>query len=606
MAALVPRFVRGDPLRAFWSTIALMSLSMGAAHAAGARAPSPMETIVFPVTTDSPAARAAFERGMIALHSFAYSDAVEAFRAATAADPGFVMGYWGEAMALNRPVWNEQDTAGGRAAIAKLEAVRRPSNLTPRERALVATVPLLYRGEDKRARDQAYLTAIERVGRDFPDDDEVTCLRALAAMGAGRTIVAAGGDDLGLRMRAAALALEVFHRNPNHPGAAHYAIHALDDPEHAILALPAARHYAKAAPDAYHAIHMPSHIFVQLGMWPEARAANDAAWASSLAWAARKTPPSGQRDTHSLSWLGFIQLQEGRKAAATATLATLRQTAVVTPMIEVRVFYYAQLAGSFLAETGDWSGAAALYDPIVPAAAPAPVPAPAPAPASAPAPPAGAATPASPPASAAAGADACHCGGGTAAAPKAALAPSYLFGAMATRAYFRGMAAVHSRRPADAEPWLRALQEMTARTEATDVESMKVAVVHRQQLAAAVEAARPGGGAAALGRALELLDAAALLESQIPVSGPIFGIPSRELQGELLLSARRSAEARAAFAAALERYPNRSRSLLGAARAARQAGARAAAREACRQLVSNWTEADARWPDLAEVRSCAR
>ena len=452
-------------------------------------------------------------------------------------------------------------------------------------------MPLLYRGEDKRARDQAYLAAIERVGRDFPDDDEMTCLRALAAMGAGRTIVAAGGDDLGLRMRAAALALEVFHRNPNHPGAAHYAIHALDDPEHAILALPAARHYAKAAPDAYHAIHMPSHIFVQLGMWPEARAANEAAWASSLAWAARKTPPSGQRDTHSLSWLGFIQLQEGRKAAATATLATLRETAVVTPTIEVRVFYYAQLAGSFLAETGDWSGAAALYDPIVPASR---------------ASRRGGNARLAPASAAAAGADSCHCGGGTAAAPKAALEPSYLFGAVATRAYFRGMAAVHSRRPADAEPWLRALQEMTARTEATDVESMKVAVVHRQQLAAAVEAARPGGGAAALGRALELLDATAVLESQIPVSGPIFGIPTRELQGELLLSARRSAEARAAFAAALQRYPNRSRSLLGAARAARQAGDRAAAREACRQLASNWTEADARWPDLAEVRSCAR
>ncbi len=350
------------------STVAFAALCTGAAQAGGARAPSPMETIAFPVTTDSPAARTAFERGMVALHSFAYSDAVEAFRAATAADPGFVMGYWGEAMALNRPVWNEQDTAGGRAAVAKLEAVKLPPNLTPRERALVATVPLLYRGEDKRARDQAYLAAIERVGRDFPDDDEITCLRALAAMGAGRTIVAAGGDDLGLRMRAAALALEVFHRNPNHPGAAHYAIHALDDPEHAILALPAAQHYAKAAPDAYHAIHMPSHIFVQLGMWPEARAANEAAWASSLAWAARKTPPSGQRDTHSLSWLGFIQLQEGRKAAATATLATLRETAVVRPTIEVRVFYYAQLAGSLLAETGGWSEAAALYDPVVPTA----------------------------------------------------------------------------------------------------------------------------------------------------------------------------------------------------------------------------------------------
>jgi tetratricopeptide (TPR) repeat protein len=565
-------------MRASWWIVMATLPCAVAAQAGDAPAPesSPMDRIAFPVTTDSQTAQAAFQRAMVALHSFAYADALEGFRAATKAAPGFAMGYWGEAMALNRPVWNQQDTAGGRAVIAKLQALRLPPNLTARERALIATVPLIYRGDDKRARDQAYLDALERAGRDLPDDDEVTCARALAWMGAGRTLAAAGGNDLAYRMRAAALALEVFQRNPNHPGAAHYAIHALDDPEHAILALPAARHYAKAAPDAYHARHMPSHIFVQLGMWPEARAANESAWASSLAWAARKSPPSKDRDTHSLSWLGFIQLQEGRKAAAAATLATLRETATVTPRIDVRVFYYAQLAGSFLVETGDWQDAAALFDPVVPAA-----PAPAPAPDTA-----GNAS------------DCCH--------RKPAAEPSNLFNAAAARAYFLGMAAVQSPRRSDAQPWLRTLEDLTARTEATDVESMKVAVVHRQQLAAAIEAARAGGGAAARDKARALLQDAAALEDQIPISGPIFGIPTRELQGELLLGAGRPAEARAAFAAALGRYPNRPRSLLGLARAARQAGDRDAAREACRQLASIWGHADAGWPAQAEVRSCAR
>jgi tetratricopeptide (TPR) repeat protein len=203
---------------------------------------------------------------------------------------------------------------------------------------------------------------------------------------------------------------------------------------------------------------------------------------------------------------------------------------------------------------------------------------------------------------------------GAAPAAKAAAEPSYLFAAATTGAYFRGMAAVRSSRPADAQPFLRALEAMTARTEATDVESMKVAVVHRQQLAAAIEAAKPAGGApaksggrtAALERALALLEEAAALENRIPVSGPVFGIPTRELQGEILLAARRPAEARAAFAAALERYPNRPRALLGLARAARQAGDLLAAREACRQLAATWSHADARWPDLAEARSCAR
>jgi predicted Zn-dependent protease len=135
---------------------------------------------------------------------------------------------------------------------------------------------------------------------------------------------------------------------------------------------------------------------------------------------------------------------------------------------------------------------------------------------------------------------------------------------------------------------------------------MKIAIVHRQQLAAVVEAAQPGGGTAALDRALATLDATATLENQIPVSGPIFGVPTRELQGELLLGAHRPAQARAAFAAALERYPNRPRALLGLARAARQTGDLASARATCRQLASIWSQADARWPDLAEVRSCAK
>ena len=341
---------------------------------------------------------------------------------------------------------------------------------------------------------------------------------------------------------------------------------------------------------------MPSHIFVQLGMWPEARGANEAAWASSSP-GRRERPRPGRTARHAEPVLARLHpARRGEEAAATATLATLRETAVVRPTIEVRVFYYAQLAGSLLAETGGWSEAAALYDPVVPTgpvAAPGPVV------------PTGPVAPTRPTAPTATGADACHCGG-TAAAPRAALEPSYLFGAVATRAYFQGMAAVHSRRPADAERWLRGLQEMTARAEATDVESMKVAVVHRQQLAAAVEAARPGGGAAALERALAVLEATAVLESQLPVGAessaslrasckatscsPRGGRPRRAPRSPPRSSATRIAPAPSW---AWRAPPGR-------------AGDRAAAREACRQLASNWRHADARWPDLAEVRACAR
>ena len=409
------------------STVAFAALCTGAAQAGGAPAPSPMETIAFPVTTDSPAARVAFERGMVALHSFAYSDAVEAFGAATAANPGFVMGYWGEAMALNRPVWNEQDTAGGRTAVAKLEAVRLPAKLTPRERALMAAVPLLYRGEDKRARNRP-------IGRQW-SGSAVTSPRTTRSPACGlwrRWARADSRRSRGRQSRAADARRRAgaggVPPHPNHPGAAHYAIHALDDPEHAILALPAAQPTRRPRPTP---IRRSTCRRTSSSSWGcgGARAANEAAWASSLDWAARKSPPSAQRDTHSLSWLGFIQLQEGRTAAATATLATLRGTAKVKPTMEVRVFYYAQLAGSLLAETGGWRRAAALYDPVVPK---------------------GQSSRASRP-------DRGHRLAAQPrrrrgrrrlprrrypAAPSPAPEPSYLFGAVATGAYFRGLAAV--------------------------------------------------------------------------------------------------------------------------------------------------------------------
>jgi tetratricopeptide (TPR) repeat protein len=564
--------------------VTLIALVVAATLARGSdvAAVSPMDTIVFPVTVTSPVARAAFERGMVALHSFAYSDALESFRAAIVVEPNFVMAHWGEAMAFNRPVWNEQDTASGRAAVARLDALRPPRGLTGREQALVEAVRQLYRGDDKRTRDRAHLAAMERLYAGAPEDDEIACFTALAAMGAGRTEAAAGGNDLGLRMRAAALALDVFRRSPNHPGAAHYAIHALDDPEHAILALPAARHYAHTAPDAYHALHMPSHIFVHLGMWADARVANEKAWASSVAWAARKAPPSSQRDTHSLSWLGFVQLQEGRKAAALATLAALRETAAVRPVLDVRQLYYAQLAGSFLVESGDWSEAAALFAPLAEAV---PAPKSAPEPSSAELPPC------------------CH--PGATAHADTAPAPAYLFSAAVARAYFRGLGALRTGKRGEALLWLGELQQLAVRNDVADSDALRTAVVHHKQLAALVEA----GDAARSppdARALPLLNEAATIEAQIPISGPLFAIPSRELAGELLLAAHKPVEARAAFNAALERYPNRPRSLLGLARATRQAGDKVGARETCRRLATIWNHADAEWPDGAEIRACAK
>ncbi|HEU4386637.1 MAG TPA: tetratricopeptide repeat protein, partial [Blastocatellia bacterium] len=219
-------------------------------------------------TSGSPPAQAHFLRGVAALHSFWFEEALDEFRKATEIEPEFMMGYWGEAMAYNHPLWSEQDTEAARKIIPK---IKDSPKLTARERSFLSAVKLLYGDGDKLSRDLAYSKAMEKVYRDNPDDLEAACFYALSLLGTVRP-----GDKGYLRqMKAGAIALDVYQKNPNHPGAAHYIIHSFDDPEHAILALPAARRYAEIAPEAAHARHMPAHIFLQLGMWPEAALSNE-------------------------------------------------------------------------------------------------------------------------------------------------------------------------------------------------------------------------------------------------------------------------------------------------------------------------------------------
>jgi tetratricopeptide (TPR) repeat protein len=265
---------------------------------------SQLGKVEFP-TSGSPQAQALFLRGLAALHSFWYEEALEAFRESTRIDPDFMMGYWGEAMAYNHPLWSEQDTPAGKIVVAKIKDTAR---LTPRERAYLDAVKLLYAAGEKSARDVAYSAAMEKIYRDYPDDLDAAAFYSLSLLG----LVQPGDKGFRLQARAGAIALEVYQKNPNHPGAAHYIIHAFDDPEHAILALPAARRYAEIAPEAHHARHMPSHIFLQLGMWPEAAVSNESAWESSDAWMKRKHLSVNVRDYHSLNWLLYVYLQQGR------------------------------------------------------------------------------------------------------------------------------------------------------------------------------------------------------------------------------------------------------------------------------------------------------
>ncbi|CAM5310163.1 hypothetical protein [Rhodanobacter lindaniclasticus] len=193
-------------------------------------------SISFPTSTHSPAAQTAFLRGTLLLHLFEYPDAAKAFRQAQQLDPGFAMAYWGEAMTYNHGIWNQLDADAGRATLERLgpdSAARAAKAPTPREKAYLAAVEILYTGDgSKPERDARYDQAMERLARAYPRDNNAQLFHALALMGRSE-----GVRDVPAYLRAGAIAERIFRLNPRNPGAAHYWIHAMDDPAHAAGAL---------------------------------------------------------------------------------------------------------------------------------------------------------------------------------------------------------------------------------------------------------------------------------------------------------------------------------------------------------------------------------
>ena len=282
--------------------------------------PAPADTsatrlgvISFP-TSGSPAAQPHFIRGVLLMHSFEYPDAAAEFRKAEALDPGFAMAYWGEAMTFTHPVWNEQNRDSARAVLARLAPTpeaRAAKAGSARERAWLAAVETLYGDGGKARRDTLYSAAMETLAQQYPEDDEAQTFYALSLLGLNQ-----GVRDVPAYMRAGAIALRVLRRNPRHPGAAHYAIHAFDDPQHAVLGLDAARAYATIAPGASHAQHMTTHIFLARGMWPEVVAQNRIALGPTRQF---------YFANHYSYWLHYGLVQQGKFAEAAALLDTLHQ-----------------------------------------------------------------------------------------------------------------------------------------------------------------------------------------------------------------------------------------------------------------------------------------
>jgi tetratricopeptide (TPR) repeat protein len=538
--------------RSFWHRLAALALCL-CCFPLRADADAPLGHIDFPVT-GSAEARRHFLRGVLALHSFWYEEARDEFRAATAIAPDFAMGYWGEALTFYHPIWSDEKVAATRAALDKIP---RNANVTARERDFIAAARELAGTGEQPQRWAAYADAMRRVHRAYPADDEAATFYAVALLGASpRT------GSFRPYAEAGAIGLAVLARNPNHPGAAHYVIHAFDDADHAILALPAALRYAMIAPEAFHARHMPSHIFVQLGMWKEAQASNESSWAASVAAAKKKQLDTSYEDFHSLLWLERISLERGQPHHAREVLQRGFDALAQSQDPDLMPWLLGNMAADYVSSTGDWEHMDALLAPLATVEH-------------------SVLTSKSRMASAD-----CAQHAKTKAAD-AALDVSLLLATMraeaalarkdrpavaAALAETEAIATKMKDHPQDEDP--ASLLVLRARAAELDGKPEQAIVLFRQGIA----------------------------RETAPASGPAGAVTPRELLGELFARLGRQQEALAEFSRSLDRHPGRSRALLGAARAACALGDPRASEYAA-QLARNWAEAEPAQPGL-DLATC--
>ena len=277
--------------------------------------------------TGAEAAQPAFLKGLALLHDFEYPRAAEAFREAQKLDPDFVMAYWGEAMTYTHPVWYQQDAGAARAVLQRLGDRKAKSD---REQAYLDTIKVLYGDGSKEERDNKYAETMAALHQKYPDDVDATAFYALSLLGTSHN-----GRDTATYMRAAALLEDVFPTHQHHPGVLHYLIHSYDDPVHAPLGMRAARLYGAIAPEAGHALHMTSHIFIALGMWDDVIDANVRAI---------KVANSKRRCGHYYTWLHYALLQRNRVDDAKKLLDDCRADAMTSE--EMIVNAYADMVAS--------------------------------------------------------------------------------------------------------------------------------------------------------------------------------------------------------------------------------------------------------------------
>jgi len=504
--------------------------------------------LAFP-TSAKPEAQRHFLRGVAILHSFGWKQAIAEFQLAQKAQPDFALAYWGESLCYNHPLNSQMDFKEPRAVLARLgpdRASRIAKAPTDREKGFMIAVEELWGEGDSRQRRLAYMNAMERLHQQFPNDDEVKTFYALSILSGASAV-----DDRTSRMnvKAGALAMDVFKRNPNHPGAVHYIIHAFDDPVHAPLALEAAKVYAKIVPAVSHAVHMPTHIFIQHGMWNEVANQNMRAFnVAKELWQPGDVPGDM---SHSGDWgqYGFLQL--GDYAGARERIQAFEWMAETTKN-QRATGALSLVRARYIIETEEWKvqpvAENASNDTIL-----------------------------------ANGFSAVKTGDMATAEKMEAMLAAKAKAAPGGAATSANPHAEHGAAPASAEATVGKPAAAPAAGANPDA-GKNVRIMHKELQALIAQSKGQTDQAIAL-----LTEAAQIEESMRPPNGAADPIkPSHELLGEVLLQAGKAKEAADAFETSLLRMPNRARSLMGAIKAHSAAGNKTRAAERLATLNSFW------------------
>lgn len=483
-------------------------------------------------TSCNPAAAPHVERGVALLHSFWFPAAIAAFDEALAADATCAMAWWGKAMSHwgnpFSPTRAKAALVAGHDAIGKARAL----TATPRERAFIDAAAVLYDDFETRSnRDRvlAYDRAMAKVAAAYPDDSEVVIFRALALI---QTQLPTDTSYAALLEGGAMLEAQlVLH--PDHPGIAHYIIHSYDVPALANRALEAARRYATLAPAVPHALHMPSHTFTRLGLWQESIDTNLASAAAARANGSRS------EELHALDYQAYAYLQTGQDAAVAGIVGRLPEivsgidmagTASAAPPV-AGIYGATAIPARYAMERGDWAAAAAL--------------------------------------------------------PARRSALPY---ADVMTFFARAVGAARSGAPAQAAADLAVLEQLRTTLAEGDYAIYVGEAVVAVDAAAAWLAFAKGDHATALERMRAAADRQDASDKSAISPGPL--APARELLAEMLMDARRPADALREYEAVLQREPGRLRSMAGAAAAAHSAGDPATARRHAAAALAMCAKAD--------------